>query len=232
MREALQNTQEPPSFTNNSMSKITSITQQKKLQERFSVFVDGKFEMGVDGSLVIKYDLKVGDTFSEELKRDLENDDRMEMAYLGVLNFIAFRERCENEVHAWLFKKKYIDLEEEILTRLKDRNYLNDERFAKLFILDRVKIKGWGPIKLRHELNAKRIAKHIIETEIEVIRGEYDFDQMALELAERRLKHIPSPTLKDKKRLWSLLQRKGFEGPSISEALSEFTFIKEEENPR
>ncbi|NQV29956.1 MAG: RecX family transcriptional regulator [Candidatus Marinimicrobia bacterium] len=213
------------------MPKITSITQQKKLRDRFSLFIDGKFEMGIDGSLVLKYDLKVGDIFSEALKHDLENDDRLEMAYLGVLNFIAFRERCENEVHAWLFKKKYIDLEAELLTRLKDKNYLNDERFARLFILDRVKIKGWGPIKLRHELNSKRIAKNIIEAGIEAIGEDYDFIQMATELAERRMKHIENPTMRDKKRLWSLLQRKGFEGSTISQAISEFTFIRDDENP-
>ncbi|NQV30560.1 MAG: RecX family transcriptional regulator [Candidatus Marinimicrobia bacterium] len=213
------------------MLKITSITQQKKLRERVSLFVDGKFEMGIDSSLVIKYDLKVGDTFSDALKHDLENDDHMEMAYLGVLNFIAFRERCEHEVHEWLFKKQYIDLEEELLTRLKDRNYLNDERFASLFVRDRVKIKGWGPNKLRQELNSKRIEKNIIEAEIEAIRKDFDFFQIAAELAQRRLKHIAAPTLKDKKRLWSLLQRRGFETPTISQVMSEFTFILKDENP-
>ncbi len=213
------------------MAKITGITQQKKLRERFSIFVDGKFEMGVDGSLVVKYDLKIGDSFTPELQHDLENDDRVEMAYLGALNFIAFRERCENEVHEWLFKKKFIDLEDEIITRLKDRNYLNDERFARLFIRDRVKIKGWGPIKLRHELNSKRIAKNITENEIEEIREEFDFNEMALDFAHRKLKNIERPTIKDKKRVWAFLQRKGFEGPSISQALSEFTFHREEENP-
>ncbi len=211
------------------MPKITKITQQKKLRERFNLFVDGKFEVGVDGSLILKYDIKVGDEYTEELKHDLENDDRIEMAYTGLLNFIAFRERCEQEVKDWLYKKKYHDLSDELIARLKDRNYLNDERFARLFIRDRVKLKGWGPIRLRHQLNSKRISKQIIESEIESIREDYDFNQMALDLAERKLKHISSPTYKDKKRLWSLLQRNGFEGASISYALQGFTFIREDD---
>jgi len=211
------------------MAKITKITQQKKLRERFNLFIDGKFEIGVDGSLILKYDIKVGDEYSDQLRNDLENDDRIEMAYTGLLNYIAFRERCEYEVNQWLYKKKYSDLSDELITRLKDRNYLSDERFARLFIRDRVKIKGWGPIRLRHQLSAKRIAKHIIEAEIESIREEYDFDQLAHELAEGKLKNLAKPTYKDKKRLWSLLQRRGFEGPSISFALEDYTFIRDED---
>ena len=212
------------------MPKITKITQQKKLRERFNLFIDGKFELGVDGSLIVKYDIKVGDEYTEELKLDLENDDRIEMAYTGLLNFIAFRERCEYEVNQWLYKKKYRDLSYELITRLKERNYLNDERFARLFIRDRVKIKGFGPIRLRHELSAKRISKQMIESEIEAIRDDYDFNQMAHDLASRKLEHIQKPTYKDKKRLWSLLQRRGFEGPSISFALQSYTFINDDKS--
>ncbi len=212
------------------MPKITAITQQKKLPNRFNLFVDGKFEIGVDGSLIIKYDLKSGDPFSPALKHDLENDDRVEMAYMGLLNYIGYRERCEFEVHQWLFKKSYSDLEDDLVTRLKDKNYLNDARFAKLFIRDRVKLKGWGPIRLRNELYSKRISKNIIEDELELIRDEYDFDQMATEQIQRKMKYLASPTFKDKKRLWTFLQRRGFENSSITNALSQIEFIAERRN--
>lgn len=210
------------------MPKITAITQQKKLQDRYNLFVDGKFEMGLDGSIVLKYDLKRDDEFTPELKNNLEENDRIELAYSGLLNYISYRERCEYEVNQWLYKKKYSDLKDELVTRVQDKNYLNDERFARLYIRDRVKLKGWGPIRLRHELGLKRIAKHIIELEVESIREETDFDQMALEQVQRKLKNIPEPTFKDKKRLWSFLQRRGFEASSISKSLSEFTFASEQ----
>lgn len=213
-----------------SMPQITKITQQKKLRERFNLFVDGKFEVGIDGSLITKYDINVGDEYTDELKLNLENDDRIEMAYTGLLNFIAFRERCEHEVREWLFKKKYQDLSDELISRLKERNYLNDERFTRLFIRDRVKIKGWGPIRLRHQLNAKRIEKQTIEAEIESIREEYDFHEMAKDLAVRKLSNLERPTYKDKKRVWSFLQRRGYESPSINYALQDIIFIADDES--
>ena len=210
------------------MPTITAITQQKKLKDRFSVFVDGKFELGLAGSLITKYDIKVGDVYTDKLKGDLENDDFSEMAYTRLLNYLAYRERCEYEVNQWLFRKGYQDLKDDLVARLKDHDYLNDARYARLFIRDRVKLKGWGPIRLRHELNSKRIDKGIIDVEIESIKDDSDFDQLALDLVLRKTKNLAAPNFNDKKRLWSLLKRHGFETSTINAALSQINFRKNE----
>ncbi len=212
------------------MPKITKITQQKKLADRFSLYVDGKFAMGVDGSLVVKHDLRIGTEFSDALKHELENADRIELAYVGLINFIAFRERCEHEVHQWLYKKGFPDLEDELVHRLKSRNYLRNERFTKLFIRDRVKLKGWGPTRLRHELRQKRIEQHIIENALEEISEDVDFVEMARELVQRKLRHTPRPTYKNKKQLFSLLQRRGYSANHINQALSGIVFHSEQES--
>ena len=206
------------------MSKITSITQQKKLTERFSLFVDGKFVLGVDGSLILKYDLRVGMEFTEVLQHELENADRIELAYTGLLNFIAFRERCEHEVHEWLYKKDFKDLEEELVARLKSRNYLDDARFTRLFVRDRVKLKGWGPTRLRHELGKKRIQSALIDAALEEIESDLDFQGIAEDIVQRKLKYISHPTFKDKNRLFSLLQRRGFTVSVIMAVLSQIEF--------
>ena len=212
------------------MPNITAITTQKKSPNRYSIFVDGKFELGVAGSLVLRYNLKVGDELTPVLKKELEEDDRIELAYNGLLNFIAYRERCENEVREWLFKKGYRDLQDELIARLKERDYLNDERFARLYVRDRVKLKAWGPVRLRHELMSKRISKPIIENTLLAIQDDVDFDQIAADLTRQRLRSIPKPTYRDKKRLWAFLQRRGYTTSSISKALAGFVFIKESES--
>ena len=206
------------------MSKITAIAQQKKLRNRFNLFIDGKFDIGIDGSLILKYDLKIGDEFTPALKRNLENDDRLELAYSGLLNYIAYRERCEHEVQVWLKKKGYSGFEADLITRLKQKNYLNDARYTRLFIRDHVRLKGWGPIRLRHELASKRIAKAIIEDELEIIRDEFNFSQMALDQLHYKLKYTQHPNYKDKKRLWNMLRRRGFENQSITFAMDQINF--------
>lgn len=212
------------------MPQITAIKPQQKLKDRCSLFVDGKFLMGVDGSLVLKYDLKVGNELTDSLKLDLENADRIELAYTGLLNFISFRERCEHEVHEWLYKKGFVDLEEELVQRLKSRNYLDDARFARLFVRDRVKLKSWGPLRLRNELRSKRISDAIIENALEEINSEYDFQELAIDILQRKLKNMAHPTYKDKSRLFNLLQRRGYPTPLIMSALSEIQFHNDTED--
>ena len=206
------------------MCKITSITPQKKAKNRFSIHVDGKFVMGIDETLLTRHNLNVGDELSTSLQKALEEEDRTEMAYNGLLNYISYRERCESEVRDWLFRKGFPDLREELIQRLKDRNYLNDARFAEMFVRDRVNLKQWGPIRLRQELAKKRIARDIIDIAIESISEDVDFHALAADLAARKLKSIDKPTLKDKKRIWAYLQRRGYENASIQLAFTGYTF--------
>jgi len=212
------------------MPKITSIKQQKRLTDRFSLYVDGKFDLGVDGSLIVKYDLHVGTELTPKLRSNLENADRTELAYMGLLNFISFRERCEFEVHEWLFKKGFLDLEDDLVSRLKSKNYLNDERFTKLFVRDRINLKGWGPTRLRHELARKRIDRSIIENMLDDINEEYDFLEIANTLIQKKLRFIERPTYKDKKRIFNLLQRRGFTANLISQALESTIFYREDDS--
>ena len=185
--------------------------------------------MGVDGSLVVKHELRVGTEFTDGLQHELENADRIELAYTGLLNFIAFRERCEHEVHEWLYKKEFLDLEDQLVQRLKSRNYLSNERFTRLFIKDRVKLRGWGPTRLRHELRQKRIDQNMIENALAEISDEVDFVSIAHDLVQKKLRHIPRPTYRDKKRFFSLLQRRGFNASQINQALSDTTFYSEDD---
>ncbi|NQV16368.1 RecX family transcriptional regulator, partial [bacterium] len=66
-----------------------------------------------------------------------------------------------------------------------------------------------------------------LEPEIEAIRDESDFDQMAVNLVKQKLKNISVPSPNDKKRLWSLLKRHGFESSSINAAISKINFTEE-----
>lgn len=214
------------------MPRITSISPQKKAKNRFSIYIDGKFAMGLDETLLTKYNLKVDDELSRSLQEELEEKDRKEQAYNGLMNYISYRERCESEVNDWLFRKGFPDLRSELIQRLKDRDFLNDERFAEMFVRDRVNLKQWGPLRLRQELLKKRISRDIIERSIVNISEDVDFHAMAADLAARKVKTIPKPTLKDKQRIWSYLQRRGYDSAGIQNALSAHSFEVGQDNSK
>lgn len=78
--------------------------------------------------------------------------------------FCAFQERCEFDVKMKLMRlnveKSYWD---SIIEHLQQNNFLNEERFAELFVRSKIRQKGWGPVKIRMELLQKHISSVLIE---------------------------------------------------------------------
>ena len=60
-------------------------------------------------------------------------------------NFCAYQERAEHEVERKL-KAMWVDPDQiaEIIDKLKNENYLNEERFVELFVRSKVNQKRWG----------------------------------------------------------------------------------------
>ena len=67
--------------------------------------------------------------------------------------YCAYQERCEADV-----RKKMTGLtissaqREEILRRLKDQSFVDDARFAALFVRGKMRENQWGRLKIRQGL--------------------------------------------------------------------------------
>ncbi len=57
-----------------------------------------------------------------------------------------------------------IDLGEadRIVQRLKEENFLNEERFARAFVRDKARFNGWGRVKIAHALRQKQVSSSVI----------------------------------------------------------------------
>lgn len=62
---------------------------------------------------------------------------------------------------------------ERIIARLKDENFLSDERYARAFVRDKFRFNGWGRIKIAHALRQKHIDNQWIDV---ALREEIDAD--------------------------------------------------------
>jgi len=62
-----------------------------------------------------------------------------------------------------------------LLTQLISEGYLNEERFAKTFAGGKFRIKGWGRLRIIHELEAKGLTKNCIQLGLnEIDQTEYE----------------------------------------------------------
>ena len=67
-----------------------------------------------------------------------------------IQSYCIYQDRCEKEVKKKLYTFNVEkDLQLKIINYLIDNDYLNEERFTKLFIQGKLRIKKWGKMKLK-----------------------------------------------------------------------------------
>ena len=88
-----------------------------------------------------------------------------------IQSYCLYQDRCIKEVKNKLYSFKVSSqLVENIVEYLIDNDYLNEERYTKMFIQGKLRIKKWGRIKLKYELRSKGIDIKIINEHINWIK--------------------------------------------------------------
>ncbi|SHF52838.1 regulatory protein RecX [Dysgonomonas macrotermitis] len=87
---------------------------------------------------------------------------------------------------------------ERIIDRLKKENYLNEERFCRSFIKDKMLFNKWGRTKIVFELKRKQISEQVINisfSEFEVAH----FEESLLKILTTKAKSVKAKDDYDKK---------------------------------
>ncbi len=83
-------------------------------------------------------------------------------------------EHCESEVRtkitAWGMPEE--TLQDTIIDYLYEEKYISDERYCKAFVHDKLLYSGWGKMKIRTMLAAKRLPNALIREALEGIDEE------------------------------------------------------------
>jgi len=196
--------------------KVTSLKYTKK-GNRVNVYIDGKFKLSLERSLITDLKIYKGVEINEELIEDWRVKDQHERFISKVLHLIAKRPRSEKEILDYLNKKLFkIESRREIINllikKLKKDGHVDDYEFALWWIKNRMQFKPRGRYMLIRELRRKGIKYGIINEAI----GEAGLDKereikYALELGEKK-KRISKDISgkKGRNRFLSYLVRKGF----------------------
>jgi regulatory protein len=208
------------------MAHITKITTQKKLTGRFNIYVnDGsgeKYAFSVDEDVLIKYQLKKGMELDEFTQIEVLYQDTVRKSLSMAIQYLASRMRSEKEVKDYLKQKEVEEsVVQEVIHRLYNLNYLNDEEFAIAFTRTQINTTDKGPNVIKQELKEKGINDSLIDKAIK----EFSFDQelsKVLQLCHKaqNKKRNDSSFIFEQK-LKQTLQRKGYSFSIIDAAMSE-----------
>lgn len=139
-------------------------------------------------------------------------------------NFCAYQERTQQEV-----RKRLAELEvegdeaEEMIVWLIENNYLNEERFARIFAGSKFRQKRWGRLKIRQELKMRGVSEYCLKAGMNEIDND-DYIQTLTEMLEKKSREIKdSNPLIRKQKLLRYALSKGFESDLVFDLMKELS---------
>ncbi|MDB5288498.1 MAG: RecX family transcriptional regulator [Mucilaginibacter sp.] len=89
-------------------------------------------------------------------------DEKVAMA--KAQHYCAYQERSQQEVRNKLYEwGLWTAAIENIISKLIEENYLNEERFAKAYVRGKFNQKSWGKIKIKQGLQLKNVSSPLIK---------------------------------------------------------------------
>jgi regulatory protein len=195
--------------------KITSIKQQIKRADRYSIFVEGKYSFSLSEQALLESGLASGRELSAEQVKEFKQLSADDKIYNQALRYVAMRPRSVWEVGFYLERKKASPpLINIILNKLTNIGLLDDEKFAQAFVNDRRLLRPTSRRKITMELRKKHVPDEIIG---KVLGEDAGKDRAALhaviESKRRQAKY------QDDIKLMQYLARQGFNYDDIKSAL-------------
>lgn len=176
-----------------------------------------------------------GNSFYEkEWKKIVKSLDEGKL-FDKALKYIDYKPRTEKEVIDYLEEHDATPLMiKNIIKRLKSINFIDDDRYAKIFIEEEINHQK-GPNAIRHTLYTKGITDEIIDKYLTIYDDDYLFDN-ALDMGRKTLKTVVGlPVVKQKESVYTRLYRMGYDYSIINRVLavleySELDFSKLEKD--
>ncbi len=122
-----------------------------------------------------------------------------QQAILKAASYCAYQERCYSEVEEKLAEWGIYGTDAgEIMIKLSEQNYLNEERFAKAFAGGKFRTKQWGRNKIIRELKMRKISDYNIRLGMLEIDDE-TYMQTLSELITDKMESVKAPNSRIKK---------------------------------
>lgn len=145
-----------------------------------------------------------------------------QQALQKVKHYCSYQERCHSEVKEKLYGFGLYSKEvDEIISKLIEENYLNEERFAVHFAGGKFRMKKWGRVKIIYELKKKQVSEYCIRKALASINDD-DYQAAFEKHFEDKQKILRSEKniFIKKRKLQDYLLQKGFETDLIRAALN------------
>jgi regulatory protein len=139
------------------------------------------------------------------------------------MRFCAYQERTQQEVRERLAEwGVYGEDAEVMIVQLIEDNFINEERFAKVYAGGKFRLKKWGRIKIEHALRQKGLSDYCVEKGLAEITTK-EYQQTLRKLLEKKWNSLMEDSAFQRKaKTAQYAIGKGYESELIWEILKGF----------
>ena len=179
--------------------------------------------------IIIKNNLLVKESINDnEFKKLLKNNEFYD-CYYNSLKYIETKMRTKKELKEYLKKKEYDNKDiEKTISRLEEEGYLNEERYSKAYVYDKMNLSMDGPLKIKKYLQDNNINENIIEEELKSFTKDLVLERLNKMISkEVKLNKNKSSKMLYEKLLIKLIN-KGYKREDITTVFNDYKVNDEE----
>ena len=197
----------------------------KKGAKNVAVHCDNDEVLFLSVDIFYKSGLKKNDEISDDCFSSLIKENQLFHIKQRAFRYLGRRQHSTSELRIKLKQKRYeTELINEVLDDLKKKNFLDDTKFAEMFVEEKMKLKLWGEQKLRSELVKRGIKSEIITDVLANKISEEDKLNNAMIIASKKYDTFKNRKMdKDviKRKLFTFLNSRGYNYDVIKEVYDE-----------
>jgi regulatory protein len=136
-----------------------------------------------------------------------------EKTFERALNLLSYKPRSLAEMRARLMEKDWAEeaVVDQVIARLEELGYLNDEEFAANFANSRLTAKPIGRSRMRRDLQRKKLPSETVENALDEAYEQQSEEELIDRAISKRVRLKGAPaTREEAKRLFDYLVRRGF----------------------
>ena len=197
---------------------ITNISPAVKTPGRYNVSVDGRYAFSLDELQLAELKLKCGNEIDDDKLNYLKNESAFGKNYIRAIDLISRRLRSEQEIRQYGIKKNWTHTNiERVISRLYQKRYLDDAKFAEVYLQSRLKAGKYSLKRIRLDLKRKGLSDQIINNALEQADVSQSEKDTLKRLVEKKYYHY-----NNEPKLINYLARAGFSYDAIKAAISDF----------
>ncbi len=179
-------------------------------------FIDNQKEITLYDDIILKYNLLLKKEITEKELIEIQKENEKLNCYYKAIHYVTNKNRAKKEIKEYL-KRNGFDYQqiENTITKLEEKNIINEENYIEAFVNDQLKLTANGPKKIKKKLMDLEFAEEKIEDYLAKIPDEIWHEKLKHSIIKKTKANKKEGSNKIKEKILFTFIREGFNKEEI-----------------